>query len=110
MAIKSIDEVSLPYDELVIRGGDPDELAEYLRDLVNTLKERLEAIINATNLTVDLVSGAAVYYALKDKDGNYSEGTWRRMQVGDNLEDQVLLGDDSVTGTWTTVFTRERPQ
>ncbi len=109
MTILSISDVDLPYDRLAIRAGDPDQLAEYLLDLVTTLKELLEEIVSASNLTIDLVSGAAVYYALKDKNGNYPEFTWRRIQVGENLEDQILIGGDSTTGTWTTAFTRERP-
>ncbi len=106
MTIESIGvDVDLPYDELVIRSGDPDQLADYLLDLVKTLKDLLEEIVAASNLTIDLVSGAAVYYALKDQGGNYPEGTWRRIQVGDNLEDQK-----KINGVFVQVMVREPPE
>jgi len=101
-------EVDLPYDEEAIKSRDPVQLADYMRELVGTLNEILQEIAAASNLTIDLVNGAAVYYALKDKNGAYPEYTWRRIQVGDNLEDQILIGGDSLSGTWTMVQRRER--
>ena len=108
--IKIGKDIELPYDEIAILSGDPQRLADYLRELVKVNEEYLKDIVSATNLGIDLVSGDAVYYALKDKDGNYPVYTWRRLQVGDNLEDQILTGGDSTSGTWTTVYTRERPE
>ncbi len=103
-------DVNLPFEEFVIKGGDPKLLAEYLLLLVKTLQDSLSEISAIANLGVDLADGDAVYYQLKDGAGNYAEGSWRRIRVGDNLEDQVLLGGDSLTGTWTTAQTRERPE
>ena len=36
--------------------------------------------------------------------GTYPEGTWRMIQVGDNLEMQVIL-----SSVWTPAFKIERP-
>lgn len=99
------DEVRIPYDEDALKSGNPVQLAEYLLVLVKTLQELLERITIAVNYAVDLTDGEAVYYGLKGSDGYYPNGTWRRIAVGDNLEDQV-----KISGTWTTAFTRERPE
>jgi len=97
-------EVQIPYDEDSIRTGDPTKLAEYLLTLVKTLQTLLEDVTRIVNYSVDLTDGEAIYYGLKGVDGEYPNGTWRRIQVGANLEDQV-----KISGTWTTAFTRERP-
>lgn len=97
-------EIRIPYDEVALQSGDPLQLAEYILELVKTLQELLEKITVASNYAIDLMDGEAVYYALKRVDGTYPDGTWRRIQVGDNLEDQV-----KIDGTWTLVQQRERP-
>ena len=98
------EEVRIPYDDDALRSGDPARLAEYLLILVKTLRDLLEDITTVVNYAVDLTDGEAIYYSTKGSDGEYPNGTWRRIQVGDNLEDQV-----KIAGTWTTAFTRERP-
>ncbi len=97
-------DVRLPFNERALRSGDPTLLTEYLLELVRTLQELLEKITVAANYAIDVVDGEAVYYALRDSDGEYPNGTWRRIQVGDNLEDQV-----KINGTWTLSQRRERP-
>ena len=105
MTIERLDsEVRIPYDEQALLSNNPQQLADYVRELVITLQDLLEKITTIANYAIDLVDGEAVYYALKSSDGDYPNGTWRRIQVGNNLEDQVKL-----SGTWTTVQTRERP-
>lgn len=111
MSIEKIDaDTRLPFEEDVLLGGDQQKITEYFFDLVETLQSILDNVIVAANFSLDLTDGDAVYYALKDANDNYPVGTWRRIQVGDNLEDQVLLGGDSTTGTWTMAQTRERPE
>lgn len=97
-------DVRLPYDEEVLKSGDPVRIADYQRELVKTLQDILEKLTTVANYAVDLVDGEAVYYSLKDSDGNYPDGTWRSIQVGDNLEQQC-----KIAGTWTMVQRRERP-
>jgi len=97
--------IRIPYDEDALRSGNPVRVAEYLLELVKTLQGLLEKITDATNYAIDLTDGEAVYFDLKQADGTYADGTWRRMQVGDNLEDQV-----KINGTWTQVQVRERPE
>lgn len=97
-------DVRIPYDEEALKSGDPTRTADYLLELVKTLQELLEKITVASNYAIDLVDGEAIYYALKQPDGTYPNGTWRRIQVGNNLEDQV-----KISGTWTQVQVRERP-
>ena len=105
MTIEKIDpDFKLPFNEAAILSGDPQELNEYLLTLVKQLQDLVDRFAIVANFTVDLVDGAAVYYALKAEDQDYPDGTWRRLQVGGNLEDQVKLN-----GTFVTVFTRERP-
>ena len=94
----------LPYDEEAILSGDPERMASYLLELIKTLNDLIDKIASVANFSIDLVDGAAVYYALKAADQDYSDGTWRRIQVGDNLEDQC-----KIAGTWVTAQTRERP-
>ena len=102
IVIEKLDEdISLPFDEVALRSGDPQLLTEYLLTLIKTLQDLLGQIVVLANYEVDLADGDAIYYALKQSDGTYPAGTWRTIQVGDDLEDQVLLGGDSVTGTWT---------
>ena len=97
-------EVKLPYDEEALLSGDPVRIAEEWLELVKRLQELLEKMTVAANYALDLVDGEAIYYALKQSDGTYPDGTWRRIQVGDNLEDQV-----KIDGTWTFAQRRERP-
>jgi len=97
-------DVRLPYDEQVLLSGDRSQVADYMLELVKTLQELIEKITVISNYAVDLVDGEAIYYALKQADGTYPNGTWRRIQVGDNLEDQV-----KEDGAWTMVQRRERP-
>ena len=98
-------DVELPYDEAMIRSGDPEELAEYILELVKKLKELLEDITTVANYSIDLSGGEAIYSKLKSADGNYPLGTWRLIQVDDNWERQVQL----TIGTWTFAGDFERP-
>lgn len=50
------------------------------------------------------LANGTVYYDKKLPDGTYADGTWRRVQVGDNLEDQIKIG-----GIWKLAQRRERP-
>lgn len=95
-------DIKLPYDEESLNSG---RVAEYLLELVRTLQELLREISVLTNYSLDLTDGDAVYYAGKNANGDYPIGTWRRKQVGDDLEDQVQL----TLGNWTTAQRRERP-
>ncbi len=97
-------EVRIPYDEEAIMSKDPVRIAEYLLELVKTLQELLEKLTVISNYSVDLATGEAAYYALPQDDGTYPEGTWRRIQVGDNLEDQK-----KIDGAWKTAQIREPP-
>ena len=85
--------------------GDPVRIAEEWFELVKTLQGLLEKITIVSNYAIDLIDGEAIYYALKQEDGTYPNGTWRRIQVGDNLEDQV-----KIAGTWTFAQRRKRPK
>ena len=98
-------DVVLPYDLEALLSGDPRKIAEEWLELVKTLQELLEKITIVSNYAVDLIDGEAIYYALKQSDGTYPDGTWRRIQVGDNLEDQV-----KIAGTWTFAQRRKRPK
>lgn len=105
MSIEHLDtDVRIPYDEDALMSGDPTRTAEYLLELVKTLQELLEKITVASNYSIDLTSGEAVYFALRGADGTYPNGTWRRIQKGDNLETQV-----KIAGTWTQQQVSERP-
>ncbi len=97
-------EVRIPYDEEAIMSKDPVRIAEYLLELVKTLQELLEKLTVISNYSVDLATGEAAYYALPQDDGTYPEGTWRRIQVGDNLEDQK-----KIAGAWIMVQRRTPP-
>lgn len=97
-------DVKIPFDEEALKSGDPVRIADYQHELVKTLQDILEKLTTVANYAVDLVDGESVYYALKGSDGEYSNGTWRSIQVGDNLEQQV-----KIAGTWTMVQRRERP-
>ena len=101
--------IKIPFDEDALLSGNPVLQAGAIFDIVKVLQELLEQITTVTNFNVDSFDGEAQYYALPDANGIYFEGTWRRIQVGDNLEDQVLLDGDSITGTWTQAQVRERP-
>lgn len=93
----------LPYDEVALLSGNPESLAAYMLELTDTMQELLVALSIATNNIISSVTGDAIYYAAADPDGTYPDGTWRRMQVGDNLELQV-----KISGNWVTTKTEER--
>lgn len=109
--IEKLDEdLKLPFEEAVFISKDPARIAAYILKLVETLQELLRQNANVTNFNIDLSDGDAVYYQLKSADGTYPENSWRRIVVGDSLEDQVLLNGNSLTGTWTTAQRRKRPK
>ena len=97
-------DFKIPYDEVALLSKNPVRIAEYMLELAETLQLLLERITTVANFGLDLFDGEAVYYAIRDSDGEYPDGTWRRIQVGDNLEDQV-----KINGTWTQAQIRERP-
>ena len=97
-------DFKIPFDEQALLSKDPVLITRYMLELAQTLQLLLEKITTAANYAIDLADGDAVYYALRDSDGEYPDGTWRRIQVGDNLEDQVLINS-----VWTFVQKRERP-
>ena len=95
----------LPWDEEAIKSGDPARMAEYMLELTEALQEIISSVASIANAAVTLVTSTENYYDLPDEFGDYPIGTWRRVQVGDNLEDQVQL----TLGVWTTGHVRERP-
>lgn len=97
-------DVKIPFDEDALLSGDPVRTADYLLELVKTIQELFEKLTRVANYAVDLVDGEAVYFSLKSSDGTYPDGTWRRIQVGDNLELQC-----KIEGEWILVLRRERP-
>lgn len=97
-------DFKIPYDEAALTSGDPTRTAAYLLELVETLQLLLNDIVTVANFSLSLADGEAVYYALQGSDGTYPDGTWRRIQVGNNLEVQVKLD-----GVWTLTKTEERP-
>jgi len=99
-------DLQIPLDEDAIKSGDPERLLDYLRELTGTLQDLFETVTLTANYTIDLADGAAVYYALKNKEGVYPVGTWRTRQVGDNLVHEFK---SAAPDTWTVVKTTERP-
>ena len=96
--------VKLPFDREALMSEDPGVRADFFEDFAKILEELLEELTRNANFAIALTDGEAVYYILPDASGDYPNGTWRRIQVGDNLEDQV-----KVSGTFITVQVRERP-
>lgn len=94
----------IPYDEEALKSENAITREEALYKIIVWLQDILEKITVVSNYSTDLVDGEAIYYALKQSDGTYPDGTWRRIQVGDNLEDQV-----KIDGEWTFVQRRVRP-
>lgn len=94
----------LPYDEDALLSGDATAVAEYTLELVNTIQEILLALTAATNKIVSSVVGDAIYYAPASPDGTYPNGTWRRIQVGENLELQK-----KISGNWIQTKVEEPP-
>ncbi|KKL80110.1 hypothetical protein LCGC14_2008040 [marine sediment metagenome] len=98
-------EVRLPYDEEALLSKDPVRIADYLLELVKATQELLEKLTVISNYSVDLATGEAVYYALPQDDGTYPDGTWRRIQNGESLEDQK-----KIDGAWVMAQRREPPE
>lgn len=106
MSIDKLDEqVRLPYDEQALLSGDPKRMEDYMRQLVKTLQQLHERIVQVANLSVDLSDGSALYLGLKDSTGDYPNGTWRFIKVGTNLELQKKM-----SGSWAQVHVSEEPQ
>ncbi len=104
MTIPKLSEpVKLPFDEEALRSGNPSQVFDYMVLFVKTLQELLDEITRNLNFAVDLTDGEAVYWGLRGSDGEYPDGTWRRIRVGVNLEDQVRI-----SGEWETRQVRER--
>jgi hypothetical protein len=91
------EETSLPYWPDYILSGDPNELDEYFRILVQTLQDIQDEIITTVNLGVDLDDTDVRYFGTQDSSGNYANGDWRIIKVGaDDFEIQKRI-----SGTWT---------
>lgn len=104
--IERIDlDLKLPWDEEAIKSGDPNRTADYLLELTEALQAVIGNIASIANASVTIITSTEKYYDVPDENGDYPLGTWRRVQVDDNLEDQVQLTQD----VWTTAHTRERP-
>lgn len=97
-------DVRLPFDRDAFLSKDPVKMTEAQYEFISTLQDLLDNITVAMNFMIDLADGESVYYALKGSDGEYPDGTWRRIQVGDNLEDQV-----KINGVWTQGHLIELP-
>ena len=98
-------DFKIPYDADALASGDPARIAAYLLELADTLQLLLRDIVDVANASLALADGDAVYYALPGSDGEYPDGTWRRIQVGDNLEDQK-----KINGVFVQVMVREPPE
>lgn len=106
MTIEHLDsEVRIPFDEQAIRSNNPEQLSDYIRELVITLQDLIEKITVISNYSVDLVDGSALYSKLKNADGSYPLGTWRLTQVDDDWQRQVQL----TLGIWTFAGSFEVP-
>lgn len=97
-------DLKIPWDEEAVLSGKPEQLADYLLQLVKTLKDLLERITEVANYGIDSNDGEAVYVGTKNLAGEYPDGTWRFIKNGDNLERQV-----KISGTWTGAGDFERP-
>ena len=97
-------DVQIPYDEEALLSGNPQKIADYMRELVKAIQDRFEENAEITNYGVDLNDGEALYLGLKNSAGEYPNGTWRLIMNGDNLERQV-----KIAGTWTFAGAFERP-
>ena len=107
MAIERLDEeVRLPFDEEALASGDPKRLLQYMFDLVRQLRELLESNAVVTNLGINVSDGEAIYFQNKNADGTYPIGTWRLIQIGDNLVRQVQL----TLNVWTKAGIFNRPK
>ncbi|KKL79138.1 hypothetical protein LCGC14_2017840 [marine sediment metagenome] len=105
MTIERLDsDFILPIDIEALTSGDTKLTTEYFVKLVRTLQIVLDEIVAAANFSVTVATGDAVYYKLPGTDGQYIDGTWRTIQVGDNLETQV-----KISGNFITALVRERP-
>lgn len=83
-------EIELPFDYEAITSGDPERLADYIRELIESLQNIQSRVIKVANLVLDLGAGGVYYYDLPDENGLYPVGTWRILMVGTTLERQVL--------------------
>ncbi len=107
MSIERLDEeVRLPFDEGALASGDPKRLLQYMFELVRELRELLESNATITNLGINISDGEAIYLKNKNAGGDYPLGTWRLIQVGDNLERQVQL----TLNVWTKAGVFNRPK
>lgn len=103
--IERIDsDVKLPFDREALLSKDPEVRVDAQFEMVKYLQDLLEKIVAAANFNIDLADGEAVYYKLRGKDGEYPNGTFRRMQVDANLELQV-----KISGNFELAKTEERP-
>lgn len=94
--------IELPYDHEAIVSGDRERLASYIRELIDSLEAVQARIIQVANLVLDLGAGGAYYYDLPDDNGVYPEGTWRTLQIGNDLVDQRIESN-----VWTNQGVRE---
>ena len=106
MTVEHLDsEVRIPYDEAALLSNNPQQLADYIKELVITLQDLIEKITTIANYSIDLFDGNALYSKLKNTDGTYPLNTWRLIQVGNDWERQVQL----TLGTWTFAGAFENP-
>ena len=96
-------EIELPFDYDAITSGDPERLADYIRELIESLQNIQTRVVKVANLILDFGAGGPIYFDLPDENGLYPVGTWRILMVGTVLERQVLESQPNnwvSQGTW----------
>ena len=84
MSIESVDDVRIPYYENQILSGEPAQLNDWARDLVQSLQTWADQWTSITNQQLNMSNSDAVYWGSVDGNGDWVDGTWRMIKVADD--------------------------
>ena len=84
MTIESVEGIRIPYYENQILSGEPQQLNDWARDLVQSLQTWADTITSATNQQLNMSNSDAVYWGSIDGTGDWVDGTWRLIKIDDD--------------------------
>ena len=96
MTVINLPKVNIPYYEAQIISGDPQQLNDWVRDLVKVLQEFADNTTERVNLQLLASNVDVAHFGSQDELGEWIDGTWRLIRIS---EDDFQL-QKRVSGEW----------
>ncbi len=84
MTVIDLPKVNIPYYEAQITSGDPQQLNDWVRDLVKVLQEFADSTTERINLQLTASNADVSHWGSLDELGEWKDGTWRLIRINEN--------------------------